>query len=121
MEATGDESGIRVLFESVRQLFNEDIKITYEYLRDQIRDFLQRENCYSAFEKMSIEKLNTLERVIVRREQHPAKWLEAFELRLKEAYDRRKRNSKLWAKPEDAYEWLLTHLRCYLIDTSRLR
>ncbi len=119
MEATAEESEIRVLFESVRQLFNEDIKITYEYLRDQIRDFLQRENCYSAFEKMSIEKLNTLERVIVRREQHPAKWLEAFELRLKEEYDRRKRNSKLWAKPEDVYEWLLKDLRCYFVDKAR--
>src|SRR5260370_33012404 len=68
---------------------------------------------------MAIEELNKFERVIVRREQHPAKWVEAFELRLKEEYDRRKRNSKLWAKPEDVYGWLLKDLRCYFVDKAR--
>lgn len=103
----------------MRQLFNEDAKVTYAYLRDQIRDFLQRESCYSAFEKISLEKLNILERVIVKREQHPAQWLEAFELRLKEEHTWRKRNNKLWAKPEDVFEWLLKDLRCYFVDKAR--
>lgn len=119
MEETAEEHQIRSLFDSIRQLFNEDSKIKYEYLREQIRDFLQRENYYSAFEKISAEKLDTLERVIVKREKHSAKWLEAFELRLKEEYERRKRNSSLWPKVEDVYEWLLQDLRCYFVDKAR--
>ena len=60
-----------------------------------------------------------MERVIVKREQHPAKWLETFELRLKEEHTRRKRTNRLWAKPEDVYEWLLKDLRCYFVDKAR--
>ncbi len=119
MEETAEETEIRALFESVRQLFNEDTTVEYEFLRNRIRDFLKRERCYSAFEKGSLEKLNTLERVILKRERHPAKWLEGIESRLKEEQERRKRTNNLWAKPEDVYEWLLKDLRCYFVDKAR--
>jgi CRISPR-associated endonuclease/helicase Cas3 len=119
MEETAQEAEIQALFESVRQLFNEDATIKYEHLRNKIRVFLDRESCYSAFETNSSEKLAILERLILKQERHPAKWLDAIEARLREEQERRKRTNNRWAKAEDAVEWLLNDLRCYFIDKAR--
>lgn len=119
MEETTQEAEIQALFESVRQLFSKEATIKYEDLRNKIRDFLERESCYSDFEKNSSEKLAILERLVLRRERHPAKWLDAIESRLKKEYEKRKRTNNLWAKPEDVYEWLLKDLRCYFVDKAR--
>ena len=41
-----------------------------------MRDFLEQDRCYGTLTTLSAERFDTLERVIVRREQHPAKWLD---------------------------------------------
>lgn len=118
MESTAEESEIRALFESVRQLFNEKSTIKYEKLCTQIRNFLQCDMHYGAL-ALSTEKLNILERVIVRKEQHPAKWLDGFAFRLGEEQKRRKRENDSWSKREDAYEWVLSDLRRYFVEKAR--
>jgi len=119
MESTSKESEIRALFESIRQLFNEDSAIKYETLRDQLRDFLDQDRRYNTFTTLSTGMLDTLQRVIVRREQHPAKWLEVFALRLEEEQKRRKRNNDSWSKPEEVYEWVVCDLRRYFVEKAR--
>src|SRR5712692_3297689 len=119
MEATSEESEIRGLFESVRELFEGNSTIKFEWLRDQIRDFLDQDKYYSTFATFSTEKLDTLERVIVRREQHPAKWLEGFAFRLKKEQERRRKDGDSWTKREEAYEWVLKDMRAYFIERAR--
>jgi hypothetical protein len=106
MEATAEEDRIQALFESVRQLFHENATVTYKTMCRNIRTFLEQDRCYSAHETISQERLDLLERVIVRREQHPAKWLEPFAERLSKEQKDRKRNNNSWAKPQDAYDQL---------------
>jgi CRISPR-associated endonuclease/helicase Cas3 len=119
MEETAEEAEICSLFDSVCDLFHANSKISYKCLRNSIRDFLNREQCYGAIETISQEKLNILERVIVRREQHPAKWLEPFVLRLRREQERRKKDRNGWSKPQEAYEWILSDLRYYFIEKAR--
>lgn len=118
MEETAQEARIQALFESVRQLFNEDATVKYEYLRNKIHVFLDRETCYSTFEINASEKLALVERLILKRERHPAKWLDAIEARLKDEQERRK-HSNPWTKAEDVVEWLLKDIRCYFVDKAR--
>ncbi len=118
MEETAQEVRIRELFESVRQLFNDDATVKYEHLRNKIRDFLDREACYSTFETNASKKLALIERLILKRESHSAKWLDAIEDRLKAEYERRK-NSNRWATAEDVVEWLLKDISCYFVDKAR--
>ena len=119
MEATAEETEIRALFESIRQLFNEKSTVKYEILRDRMRNFLEQDRCYSAFATLSTEKFDVLEQVIVKREQHPAKWLEPFASRLGKEQERRKKERDSWVKREDAYEWVLKDLRDYFVEKAR--
>ena len=119
MEATSEENEIRALFESIRQLFNEKSTVKYEILRDRMRNFLEQDRCYSAFATLSTEKFDVLEQVIVKREQHPAKWLEPFASRLGKEQERRKKERDSWVKREDAYEWVLKDLRDYFVEKAR--
>jgi CRISPR-associated endonuclease/helicase Cas3 len=119
MEGTAQESEIRELFDSVHSLFQANSRITYDHLCNNIRNFLSQEQSYSACMTLPKEKLDTLERVIARREQHPAKWLEPFALKLRKEQERRKKNKDSWTKPEQAYEWILSDLRCYFIEKAR--
>jgi CRISPR-associated endonuclease/helicase Cas3 len=111
---------VEALFDSVHALFGAEARLTYRTLSADMTHFLHCEQHYRTIDTLSRDQLDILERVIVRREQHDAPWLAGFADRLREEQSWRQRKQEPpWREPQEAYAWVLSDLRSYMIERAR--